>query len=85
MALIGNATMIKSPLLQDQQNESPDKPKETERYGLTTLEADDLRITWGYNELPTINVPLWWIFFVQFTGTMPYVRLIFGFILVVKD
>ena len=48
------------------------RPKEAERYGLTSQQAIDLREEWGYNELPTIVLPLWYIFFVQFTGTMPY-------------
>ena len=48
------------------------RPKEAERYGLTSQQAIDIREEWGYNELPTIILPLWYIFFIQFTGTMPY-------------
>jgi magnesium-transporting ATPase (P-type) len=40
--------------------------------GLTTPEVENLYEKWGYNELPHIVVPLWYIFFLQFTGTMPY-------------
>lgn len=42
------------------------------RLGLTSAQADDLLNEWGYNELPIVEVPLWWVFVVQFTGTMPY-------------
>lgn len=48
------------------------RPKEAERYGLTSQQAIDIREEWGFNELPTIVLPLWYIFFIQFTGTMPY-------------
>ena len=27
---------------------------------------------WGFNELPHVEISLWWIFFIQFTGLMPY-------------
>ena len=27
---------------------------------------------WGYNELPEVKVSLWYMLFLQFTGTMPY-------------
>ena len=40
--------------------------------GLTVSEVESQRAAWGWNELPHIEVPLWWVFFVQFTGTMPY-------------
>ena len=40
--------------------------------GLTTSEVESLYEKWGYNELPSIVVPLWYIFLMQFTGTMPY-------------
>jgi H+-transporting ATPase len=43
-----------------------------ERKGLTTEEAEALYVKWGYNELPEVKVSLWWLFFLQFTGTMPY-------------
>ena len=43
-----------------------------ERVGLTSEQAEELTEKWGYNELPTVIVPLWYIFFIQFTGTMPY-------------
>lgn len=42
------------------------------RAGLTTLEAEELYQRYGYNELPTVVIPLWYIFLTQFTGTMPY-------------
>lgn len=40
--------------------------------GLTTLQVEELYEKWGYNELPSVVVPLWYIFLMQFTGTMPY-------------
>jgi magnesium-transporting ATPase (P-type) len=43
-----------------------------ERLGLTSEQAAQLTEKWGYNELPQVIVPLWYIFFIQFTGTMPY-------------
>ena len=48
------------------------KSKEQERLGLTNAEAEEGYKTWGFNELPTIEIPLWWVFLKQFTGTMPY-------------
>jgi H+-transporting ATPase len=43
-----------------------------ERIGLTTEQADLALAEWGYNELPEVHVSLWWLFYLQFTGTMPY-------------
>jgi magnesium-transporting ATPase (P-type) len=43
-----------------------------ERQGLTTEQVEELYQKWGYNELPEIKVSLWWLLFIQFTGTMPY-------------
>ena len=43
-----------------------------ERAGLTSEQAAALIEQWGYNELPRIEIPLWWVFVRQFTGTMPY-------------
>ena len=43
-----------------------------ERLGLTSEQAEAGIAKWGYNELPQIIVPLWYIFLIQFTGTMPY-------------
>jgi magnesium-transporting ATPase (P-type) len=43
-----------------------------ERNGLTTEQTEELYKQWGFNELPEIQVSLWWLLFVQFTGTMPY-------------
>ena len=40
--------------------------------GLTTSQVEELYEKWGYNELPTVEVPLWYVFLMQFTGTMPY-------------
>lgn len=40
--------------------------------GLTTAQVESLYEKYGYNELPTVEVPLWYIFLMQFTGTMPY-------------
>ena len=37
----------------------------TERVGLTTAQAEALYDEWGYNELPHIEISLWWVFFVQ--------------------
>lgn len=43
-----------------------------ERRGLTTAQAEELQRTVGFNELPAIEVSKLYIFFLQFTGTMPY-------------
>ena len=43
-----------------------------ERQGLTTDQVEELYKQWGFNELPEIKVSLWWLLFLQFTGTMPY-------------
>ncbi len=43
-----------------------------ERIGLTTEQVEELYKKWGFNELPEVTVSLWWLLFVQFTGTMPY-------------
>ena len=43
-----------------------------ERKGLSTAQAEELQRTGGFNELPVIEVSKLWIFFIQFTGTMPY-------------
>jgi H+-transporting ATPase len=43
-----------------------------ERQGLTNEQAEVLYQQWGYNELPAIEIPLWWVFLEQFMGTMPY-------------
>jgi len=43
-----------------------------ERAGLTTEQAEELYKQWGFNELPEVTVSLWYLLFVQFTGTMPY-------------
>ncbi len=40
--------------------------------GLTTQEAQQLYETVGFNELPHVEISLYWIFFAQFTGVMPY-------------
>eukprot|EP01032_Pedospumella_encystans_P012369 gene12369-14317_t len=51
---------------------TPAEFDESERIGLTTDQAEELYKQWGYNELPEVTVSLWWVLFVQFTGTMPY-------------
>lgn len=43
-----------------------------ERAGLTSFEVEKLIQQWGYNELPEIKISLYYLFFLQFTGTMPY-------------
>jgi len=43
-----------------------------ERAGLTTDQAEELYKQWGFNELPIIEIPLWWVFLEQYMGTMPY-------------
>jgi H+-transporting ATPase len=43
-----------------------------ERIGLTSAQADEALKKWGFNELPEIKVSLWYVLFLQFTGTMPY-------------
>lgn len=42
------------------------------KFGLTTEQAEESLAKWGYNELPVVTVSLWYLFFLQFTGTMPY-------------
>jgi magnesium-transporting ATPase (P-type) len=53
-------------------NNPPADGKANSIQGLTTAEVEMLYEKWGYNELPSIVVPLWYIFLMQFTGTMPY-------------
>lgn len=43
-----------------------------EREGLTTEQAEEAYKQWGFNELPVIEIPLWWVFLEQYMGTMPY-------------
>jgi H+-transporting ATPase len=43
-----------------------------EREGLTTEQAEEAYTKWGFNELPVIEIPLWWVFIEQYMGTMPY-------------
>lgn len=43
-----------------------------ERQGLTTVQAEEAYKTFGYNELPLVEVPLWYVFLKQFLGVMPY-------------
>ncbi len=50
----------------------PSKITEEEKLGLTTEQVNQLRGKWGYNELPEIKISMWWVLFLQFTGTMPY-------------
>lgn len=40
--------------------------------GLTTEEAEKLYSQIGFNELPHVEVSLIWLFFLQFTGLLPY-------------
>lgn len=40
--------------------------------GLSVTEVEQQRNVWGWNELPHIEVPLWWVLMTQFMGTMPY-------------
>jgi len=47
-------------------------PNPAERVGLTSEQAEHLYETVGFNELPHVEVSLLWLFFVQFTGVMPY-------------
>jgi magnesium-transporting ATPase (P-type) len=49
-----------------------DAEKAHERQGLTTAEAEHLYETVGFNELPYVEVSLFWMFFAQFTGVMPF-------------
>ena len=43
-----------------------------ERKGLTTEEAEAKYLEWGYNELPEVTISVWYVLFLQFIGTMPY-------------
>ncbi len=62
----------------EEDGQSPMHPKldlsfnPEERQGLTTDQVEELYKQWGFNELPEIKVSLWWLLFLQFTGTMPY-------------
>jgi len=40
--------------------------------GLSSEEFHTLLEQHGFNELPSQSVSLWYLFFLQFTGTMPY-------------
>jgi len=64
------------PLSNDHAPQIPTKQKsgvaDEEKGGLTSAQAEELYNTWGYNELPVIEIPLWWVFLEQFMGTMPY-------------
>lgn len=51
---------------------APTEITDEEKLGLTTEQADALVEKWGYNELPEITISVWWVLFLQFTGTMPY-------------
>ena len=53
-------------------DDGPKKSPEEERAGLTTDEVDKLYEKWGFNELPVVEIPLWKVFLMQYTGTMPY-------------
>jgi len=46
--------------------------KENEREGITNAKAEELYLIHGYNALPVIEIPLWYVFIQQFMGTMPY-------------
>jgi magnesium-transporting ATPase (P-type) len=75
---------LKSPLLDSVINEAERNPvhhkhepvdlsfNPEERGGLTTEQAEELTQKWGYNELPVVEMSLLYLFFLQFTGTMPY-------------
>jgi len=43
-----------------------------EKLGLTSEQAESLMQQHGPNELPEVTISLWWVLFLQFTGTMPY-------------
>ena len=43
-----------------------------ERIGLTNSQAEELYKKWGYNELPEVTISVFYVLFLQFTGTMPY-------------
>lgn len=63
---------MSSPLHQTSKGAAPTHFDESERIGLTTDQAEELYKQWGYNELPEVTVSLYYILFIQFTGTMPY-------------
>jgi magnesium-transporting ATPase (P-type) len=44
----------------------------SKRLGLTTAEAQKLYEEIGFNELPHVEISLYWLFLAQFTGVMPY-------------
>lgn len=49
---------------------------EVNRRGLTAAEVDELRTTWGYNELPSVKVNMCFLFLQQFNGTMPFMLMV---------
>jgi magnesium-transporting ATPase (P-type) len=61
-----------SPMHSNKGGLDPTHFDESERIGLTTEQAEERYLQYGYNELPEVTVSLYWLFFVQFTGTMPY-------------
>jgi magnesium-transporting ATPase (P-type) len=78
-ALLLHLTMKQNLLAQDHlsavtdpEDEFSETPQKDNIAGLTTAQVEKLYEKWGYNELPTIEVPLWYVFLMQFTGTMPY-------------
>ena len=57
-----NAAKVSDPI--------PDGPNM--KRGLTEEQVEEARKIYGWNELPVVEVSLLWMFFIQFTGTMPY-------------
>jgi H+-transporting ATPase len=50
----------------------PAQPVVINKGGLTSAEAEEYISRYGPNELPTVEISLWWVFLRQFMGTMPY-------------
>eukprot|EP00606_Chrysophyceae_sp_TOSAG23-5_P001395 GSChrysophyteH2.ASY1.ANO1.302.1 assembled CDS len=53
-------------------NTTPPPDHTDMKSGLTNEQVQDIRAEAGFNELPTVEISLWKMFFLQFTGTMPY-------------
>ena len=49
-----------------------DSVASSDKNGLTSEQVENLYQQYGYNELPVIEIPLWYVFIQQFMGTMPY-------------
>ena len=59
-------------LLDNQDNTNKATKIQNNIVGLTSAAAEELLEKYGFNELAVVEIPLLTLFFMQFTGTMPY-------------